>query len=81
VWGLQVERQIARIREFSVFAFTPTTEPGGIPRFGHLHGLRELRTGRRLEVLPYWWPAASPWTGAATRSARTARWALRRAST
>jgi hypothetical protein len=53
VWGLQVERQVARNREFSVFSFTPTTEPGGIPRFGHLHGLRELRTGRRLEVLPY----------------------------
>lgn len=53
VWGLQVERQIARIREFSVFSFTPTTQPGGIPRFGHLHGLRELRTGKRLELLPY----------------------------
>jgi hypothetical protein len=53
VWGLQVERQIARNREFSVFSFTPTTQPGGIPRFGHLHGLRELRTGKRLELLPY----------------------------
>jgi hypothetical protein len=53
VWGLQVERQIARNREFSVFSFTPTTEPGGIPRFGHLHGMRDLRTGKRLEVLPY----------------------------
>jgi hypothetical protein len=53
VWGLQIERQIARNREFSVFSFTPTTQPGGIPRFGHLHGLTELRTGKRLEVLPY----------------------------
>jgi hypothetical protein len=53
VWGLQVERQIARNREFSVFSFTPTTEPGGIARFGHLHGMRDLRTGKRLEVLPY----------------------------
>jgi hypothetical protein len=52
-WGLQVERQIARTREFGVFAFTPTSQPGGIPRFGHLEGLRELRTGKRLELLPY----------------------------
>jgi hypothetical protein len=52
-WGLQVERQIARTREFGVFSFTPTSQPGGIPRFGHLEGLRELRTGKRLEVLPY----------------------------
>ncbi|HEV2132115.1 MAG TPA: DUF5916 domain-containing protein [Longimicrobiaceae bacterium] len=52
-WGIQIERQIARNREFSVFSFTPTSQPGGIPRFGHLHGLRELRTGKRLEVLPY----------------------------
>jgi hypothetical protein len=53
VWGLQVERQIARNREFSVFSFTPTTQPGGIPRFGHLHGMQNLSTGKRLEVLPY----------------------------
>jgi hypothetical protein len=52
-WGLQVERQIARTREFGVFSFTPTSQPAGIPRFGHLEGLRDLRTGKRLEVLPY----------------------------
>jgi hypothetical protein len=53
VWGLQIERQIARVGEFSVWSFTPRSEPGGIPRFGHLHGLRELRTGKRAELLPY----------------------------
>jgi hypothetical protein len=53
VWGLQIERQIARNREFSMFSFTPTSQPAGIPRFGHLEGLRELQTGKRLEVLPY----------------------------
>ncbi|HEX6133133.1 MAG TPA: DUF5916 domain-containing protein [Longimicrobiales bacterium] len=52
-WGVQIERQIARIREFSVFSFTPTTQPGGIPRFGHLEGLRQVSTGKRLELLPY----------------------------
>jgi hypothetical protein len=53
VWGLQIERQIARNREFSVFSFTPTSQPAGIPRFGHLEGMRELGAGKRLELLPY----------------------------
>ena len=52
-WGLQVERQIARNQEFAVWSFTPRDQPGGIPRFGHLEGLVGLRTGKRLEVLPY----------------------------
>jgi hypothetical protein len=52
-WGIQVERQIARKGEFSVFAFTPRNQQGGIPRFGHLAGLEGVRTGKRLEILPY----------------------------
>ena len=52
-WGIQVERQIARKGEFAVFAFTPRNQEGGIPRFGHLSGLNDVRTGKRLEVLPY----------------------------
>jgi hypothetical protein len=52
-WGIQVERQIARKGEFAVFSFTPRTQPGGIPRYGHLTGLDDVRTGKRLEVLPY----------------------------
>lgn len=52
-WGLQVERQIARIHEFSNWAFTPREQPGGIPRFGHLVGLSNVATGKRLEVMPY----------------------------
>ncbi|MDP9349154.1 MAG: carbohydrate binding family 9 domain-containing protein [Gemmatimonadota bacterium] len=52
-WGIQLERQIARNREFSVFSFTPRSERGGIPRFGHLTGLAGPAVGKRLEVLPY----------------------------
>ncbi|MGH7481065.1 MAG: sugar-binding protein, partial [Longimicrobiales bacterium] len=52
-WGLQVERTIARNREFSVWSFTPREEPGGIPRFGHLTRLADVPTGKRLEILPY----------------------------
>ncbi|HEX7239504.1 MAG TPA: DUF5916 domain-containing protein, partial [Longimicrobiaceae bacterium] len=52
-WGIQVERIIRRNQEYSVSAFTPKKERGGVPRYGHLEGLRGVRPGRRLEVLPY----------------------------
>jgi hypothetical protein len=52
-WGLQLERTLARRGEFAVMSFTPSTHPGGVQRFAHLHGLRDLRTGRRAEILPY----------------------------
>lgn len=53
VWGIQIERVIRRNQEYSIFAFTPKRERGGIGRYGHLHGLRDIRPGKRLEVLPY----------------------------
>ena len=52
-WGIQLERIIGRRNEYSVFAFTPRTEPVGIARYGHLVGLQGVRPGRRLELLPY----------------------------
>ncbi|HUF64359.1 MAG TPA: DUF5916 domain-containing protein [Gemmatimonadaceae bacterium] len=52
-WGFQVERQIARNQEFALWPFTPRDEPGGIPRYGHLTGLQDLATGKRLEIMPY----------------------------
>jgi hypothetical protein len=53
VWGLQLERRIHRNQERAVFAFTPLLEQGGVHRYGHLDGIREIRTGQRLELLPY----------------------------
>lgn len=58
-WGIQLERRIARTQEHSVFAFTPKRQRGGPPRFGHLLGIRDLPSGRRLEVLPYAYGRAS----------------------
>ncbi|HSG09201.1 MAG TPA: DUF5916 domain-containing protein [Longimicrobiales bacterium] len=52
-WGIQLERVIGRRREYSVLAFTPKSEPGGIPTYGHLVGLSSIEPGNRLEVLPY----------------------------
>lgn len=53
VWGIQLERVIGRRREYAVSSFTPKSEPGGIPTYGHLEGLRGIRAGNRLELLPY----------------------------
>lgn len=53
VWGIQIQRRVVRNQEVSVLAFTPKRERGGVARFGHLVGLRDLRRGRPLEVLPY----------------------------
>ena len=52
-WGLQLERVIGRRHEYAVLAFTPKTESGGIPTYADLRGLRDIRPGKRLEVLPY----------------------------
>ena len=52
-WGLQLERIIRRRQENLVFAFTPKLEQGGVPRYGHLQGIRGIDAGRRLELLPY----------------------------
>ena len=52
-WGIQFTRSINRLQETSVFVFTPRRERGGVARFGHLSGLNDLETGKRLEVVPY----------------------------
>lgn len=52
-WGIQLRREIARRQEQAVFAFTPKSESGGIARFGTLTGLRGIRSGDRMEIVPY----------------------------
>lgn len=52
-WGLQLERVIGRNREYAVTSFTPKSEPGGIPTYGHLEGIEDIEPGDRLELLPY----------------------------
>ena len=52
-WGIQLERTIRRREEQVFFAFVPKLERGGVARYGHLDGVREVRPGRRLELLPY----------------------------
>ena len=52
-WGIQFERLIGRNQEYSVSTFIPKSDRGGVPQYGHLEGLRNIASGKRLEVLPY----------------------------
>ena len=52
-WGLQLARKIARKAEIAQFSFTPKTQQQGINRYGHLTGLGNLRSVRKIELVPY----------------------------
>lgn len=52
-WGVQIARRVARKAELSMFAFTPKSEQQGVHRYGHLSGLGDLPSPRRLELVPY----------------------------
>jgi hypothetical protein len=53
VWGIQFTRSIARKQETATFAYTPRSEASGPHRYGHLLGIGQLHSPRRLELLPY----------------------------
>jgi hypothetical protein len=53
IWGIQIVRDIARVREKQLFSFTPKNEAGGIAQYGHLIGISGLAESRGLELLPY----------------------------
>jgi Domain of unknown function (DUF5916) len=53
MWGVRFEREIRRKNEVALFPFVSKTDRGLASRFGHLVGLEQLGTPRRLEVLPY----------------------------
>ena len=52
-WGIQLERRIGRRGEIAHFSFVPKRELTGVPRYGHLTGLREIGAGARAEITPY----------------------------
>ncbi len=52
-WGVNFERTVARKHETTVFAWRPREENPGVSAFAELTGLRGIRGGRRLELLPY----------------------------
>ena len=52
-WGLQLERKIRPSQENTLWSFTFKDQPQGRTTFGHLTGLRGIKPGRKLELLPY----------------------------
>ena len=53
VWGIELTRNIHRNQERVAYPFTPTLERGGASRYAHLDGIEGIRSGQRLELLPY----------------------------
>ncbi|HEV2149126.1 MAG TPA: DUF5916 domain-containing protein [Longimicrobiaceae bacterium] len=53
VWGVNFAREIARRGEWAWWSPVLPSVAGMVSQAGELHGLRGIRTVRRLEVLPY----------------------------
>jgi hypothetical protein len=53
VWGIQVMRHIYRLEERSTWQFIPKGSPGSVHLFGELHGIKNLKTKKQIELLPY----------------------------
>jgi len=52
-WGLQVQRRLFREEERSTWQCIPKDAAGWVSKFGHLRGIRDIRPGRHVELLPY----------------------------
>src|SRR6478672_2413581 len=53
VWGLQVQRDIARRNERDTWSPWTPQDPGFVSRFGDLAGLVNIPRPSRLEIMPY----------------------------
>ena len=53
VWGVQVYRHLYREQELSLWQHIPQTAPGFVHMFGELHGISNIPSPRRIELLPY----------------------------
>ncbi|HLL22223.1 MAG TPA: DUF5916 domain-containing protein, partial [Kofleriaceae bacterium] len=52
-WGFQILRNVARTKEQTSWAPWPRSSPEMVSRFGVVSGIDHVKTGRRLELLPY----------------------------
>jgi hypothetical protein len=53
VWGINFGREIARLNEWSWWAPVLPGVPRMVSAAGELHGIRDLKPPRRIELLPY----------------------------
>lgn len=53
VWGIQVMRHLFRKEERSHWQFMPKDAPGFVHLFGELHGVKNIKPRRQIDLLPY----------------------------
>ncbi len=53
VWGLQVMRRIFRHEERSTWQYIPQSAGGWVNNFGELHGLKNIKARKQIEIAPY----------------------------
>ena len=53
VWGIELMRHIYRLEERSHWQYIPKGSPGFVHLFGELHGIKNIKPKRQVEVLPY----------------------------
>lgn len=53
VWGIQLMRHIFREEERSNWQFIPKGSPGLVHLFGELHGIKNIKPKRQVEISPY----------------------------
>jgi hypothetical protein len=52
-WGLELTRYIQREDERSIWQFIPKGSPGTVHMYGELHGIKNIKPKRQVEILPY----------------------------
>jgi len=52
-WGVNFRRVIKRKNETVTYAWVPKSEPAFVSKFAHLEGIRGIKPGRHIELMPY----------------------------
>ena len=53
IWGIQLQREIFRLEERSMWQYIPKGSPGEVHLFGELHGISGIKPNRQIELMPY----------------------------
>ena len=53
IWGIQIQRQIFRLEERSMWQYIPKGSPGEVHLYGELHGIEKIKPNRQIELMPY----------------------------
>ena len=53
VWGLELQRNIYRNQERSLWQYIPKGSPGFVHLFGELYGIKNITPKHQVEIMPY----------------------------